>query len=364
MNIFLDDRYSLMLLRAAAGKSNGLALESCDYMQPEALSLRYFRQDRLGISKLLGYMYVRDEDKLGIVVPCAKNRIRSQRVDCRVLTRPRGAKPFLRLTSQDKENPSRLVPESTGVYVMSATNVVLGMAGRLSKLVRTDKMTHTKAKLMLLKLCLELCGTYTHDPLNPHTGKVFYRTMPWLDVKTLVNELEKDGREAGLALAREVASMAYDNSGSPQESLMGPALFFPDLYGGLQLTEFSANESLALTPDERQAIGGRTITPDFTMGKYRSVVEYVGEIHNEGENPQIDHVRSLDYQTLGYREFRLNYDDVRTRSAFMKSAARIVHVIAQHEGPSFTKRFVRLGSSKEFINRQRTLFEVFRPWLR
>lgn len=364
MNIFLGDIHSLMLLRTAACGTNGLALNPAGYTLPEAPSVKCCKLHRLGISELLGYLKVDDDSKIGIVVPRAQDRIRAGGVECKVMSRPRGEVPFLSLASLDEKNPSRLIPQTTSVYVMSPVNVVLGMAERLTKRERAGEMTHVQTKLLLLKLCLELCGTYAHDPHDPRGGNVTYGVKPPLDAQTLINALEPSGREVGLRLAREVSQMVYENSGSPQESFMGPALFFPDSYGGLALADYAANKPLNLTTDERRSIDYRTITPDFTMEKYRSVVEYVGEVHEEGDNPQIDHVRTLDYQTLGFREFRFCYEDVRTRSAFMKSAARIANTIAQFDGPEVQKRYIRLGSSAEFIERQRALFKVFRPWLR
>ena len=364
MNIFLGDIHSLMLLRTTACGTNGLALNPADCTLPEAPSIKCCKLYRLGMPELLGYLKVCDGSKLGIVVPRAQDRIRAGCIECKVMSRPRGETPFLSLASLDEKNPSHLIPQTTSVYVMSAVNVVLGMAGRLTKRVHAGEMTRVQARLLLLKLCLELCGTYAHDPHDPRGGKVTYGTKPLLDAQTLVRALGPSGREVGLRLAREVSQMVYDNSGSPQESFMGPALFFPDSYGGLELADYVANKPLNLTPDERRSIGHRKITPDFTMEKYRSVVEYVGEVHETGDNPQVDHVRTLDYQTLGFREFRFCYDDVRTRSDFMKSAARIVNAIAQFDGPEVQRKYLRLGASAEFIERQRALFEVFRPWQR
>ena len=145
---------------------------------------------------------------------------------------------------------------------------------------------------------------------------------------------------------------------------MGPALFGPSHLGGLELCDFVANESLVLNARERASISYRTITPDFQLPGYRSVVEYLGEIHNEGDNPRIDHRRSLDYQTLGVREFALWYEDVNTINSFMISASRIVSVIEQFDGPEARRRFCGLGNDSEFRAKQRVLFAVFRPWPR
>ena len=185
-----------------------------------------------------------------------------------------------------------------------------------------------------------------------------------LTCKELNAFLSERGSEQGLSLAREVLPYVYDLSGSPQESFMGPALFGPSYLGGLELCEFAANKPLELNARERASINYRTITPDFQLLGYRSVVEYLGEIHNEGDNPRIDHRRSLDYQTLGVREFSFWYEDVSTINSFMISAARIVSVLEQFDGPKARRRFYRLTNDPAFRERQRVLLAVFRPWLR
>jgi len=141
-------------------------------------------------------------------------------------------------------------------------------------------------------------------------------------------------------------------------------LFYSNSLGGLELCSFVANKPLDLSPTERASIGHRTITPDFSLPDYDSVVEYLGSVHNEGKNPEIDHVRSLDYSTLGKREFGFWYDDVKTQNAFITSAMRIVAVIEQKDGAGVKRRIARLLRNPSFIKKQADLFAVFRPWLR
>ena len=145
---------------------------------------------------------------------------------------------------------------------------------------------------------------------------------------------------------------------------MGPALFFSSAYGGLDLGEFDANKPLDLSRSELASIDCRTITPDFFLSAYDLALEYLGSIHKEGDNPKKDHVRSLDYQTLGKRELAFVYDDVKTRDAFMHSAARIVTIMEQFDGPGVRTRFERLKGDQAFMKRQKQLFQTFRPWLR
>lgn len=363
MDIFLDDKTSLTVLRLKA-RNRGLALAPTDRDTPARPTVMTAKLHRLQISGLLAALKVPEKQPLGILVPNAKDRIRAQGIQSKVLAHPRGKTPFLQLTSSDLDAPCPIVPESTQVFVLSPPNIVLLMAQRIRRREINKEIDHEQAVLWLIKLCLELCGTYSHDPFDPHMGKIKYKVEPFMQIKELRSLLDEPGTEQGLSLAREAAALAYDLSGSPQESFIGPALFYKGAYGGLGICDFMANEPLKLTQEERASINYRVITPDFTLVDCHSVVEYLGKDHEQGDNPEIDHVRSLDYQTLGIREFGFNYEDVKSRSDFMRSAARVVAAVEQHVGPSVRQQFLKHASDKGFIERQRKLFEIFRPWLR
>lgn len=363
MDICLDDKTSLMIVRATA-TNRSLALAPVDVCRPVAPAVRPAKLGSLNIPELLGYLRIPEERPLGIVVPTAADRVRAQGIHCSVDALARDSAPFVQLCSADASQPSPIVPSHARVLVQSPKHIVLGMARRLRRLEIVGKLDHQRALLMLVKLCLELCGTYAHDPFDPNNAPVIFDVNPRLARGDLVSFLQRPGAEQGLSLAREAADLVYDLSGSPQESFLGPALFFDSRLGGLSLCDFVANEPLSLTPEERASIGYRKITPDFTLVNYNSVVEYLGEVHREADNPRIDHKRSLDYQTLGRREYAFWYEDVDTKAHFMTSAARVVKAIESYDGPATRRRFVRLANDPAFRVRQQVLFEVFRPWLR
>lgn len=363
MDIYLDDKTSLMLTRATA-TNRSLTLVPSDVCQPTAPDMQYVKLSRLGIPELMGYLHIPDCNPLGIVVPDPQDRVRAVGIHSTVDRMTRPGAPFLLLSNAATEDAASLVPDDSRVYVQHPARIVLGMARRLRRLEIAKKLTRQQAILMMVKLCLELCGTYAHDPFDPNNAPVVYNLAQRVTCDDLHRFLKGKGNEQGLSIARHAVSLAYDLSGSPQESFMGPALFFDTRLGGLGLCDFVANKELDLTPQEHASIEWRTITPDFQLVGYNSVVEYLGEVHKEGKNPRIDHRRSLDYQTLGKREFAFWYEDVNTQKAFMESAARLESAIEQFDGSAARKRFKRLASDPAFQKRQRTLFSVFRPWLR
>lgn len=361
MDIYLDARTSLKLLRMTA-RNRTFVLRPSEERVPKGLGLKVAKLNRLGVSGLLSLLRVPETEPLGILVPHDRDRVRCCGIRCTILRTPRGNMPFLRLEPADASVISSLVPKDGNVFVLSPANVVLGMAKVLRQKELQGSMSHQRAVLSLAKLCLELCGTFLHDPFDPRDGEVVYKTKPMLSVAELASFVRGSGREQGLALLREVVPLVFDKSGSPQESFLGAAMFFSSRLGGLGLCGYAANKPLELTRDERASIGYRVITPDFTLVGYNAVMEYLGAVHEEGDNPRIDHVRSLDYQTLGIREFAFWYADVCTQSAFMQSAARVMCAIEQVDGIQPRKRFSRLVNDPAFRQRQHVLMEVFMPW--
>lgn len=364
MKMFLDIDHSLLLLRASR-RGASFALVPTELRCPAKLDVRYARLDRLGISPLLDYLRVPDDGPLGLLVPSAKDRIRIRDVRCRVCSHPRGNMPFLQLTSADKEHPSSIVPgDGICVYTLSPTGIVLGMARKLSRQQRHGEITRQQAALMLLRLCLELCGTYAHDPFNPDESDVRYGLRPALSTESLRSFLELAGNERGLSLAREVLPFVFDRSGSPEESFVGTGMFGPARLGGLALCDYLPNTPLDLDNYQQQSIEYRTITPDFQLVGYNAVIEVNGHVHEEGDNPQIDRLRMLDYQTLDIRCFVFTHANVRTQEEFMRSAKRLARMMSWKDGNAVLERLERLQRNESFRRRQRMLFEVFCPWLR
>ena len=363
MDIYLDQITSLHITRTVL-RDPCLGLAATEKNAPTALDTQRVNLSRLDMGGLLAYLQVPESRKIGIVVPHASDRIRTAGTRCSVDSSTKRKNAYLQLASVDDEHPSALVPPSTCVFVQSPPKIVLSMAKTIARHVHAQELSREVGVLRLVKLCLELCGTYAHDPFDPLCGDVTYKTSPLTNIQQIRDFLEPHGREPGLRMAREAASLAYDLSGSPQESFLGPALFYPSRYGGLTLCDYKANEELQLTKAEKALIHWRTITPDFQLVGYQAAVEYLGHVHVEGDNPRIDHKRRLDYQTLGKRVFEFWYDDVKTISALNQSALRLVAAIEQSDGPGARKRFKQRVSSKEFLAKQKALFEVFRPWLR
>lgn len=363
MDIFTADITSLQLLRLVrCGSDLRLAQTDVDGprtpVPPESPNVKLCR---LGIPALCNLLGIPHNGKLHLLVPRQTRRARAQGITLATRSYPPSKQALLEVTSTDPRYPSKLLPVRGRLFVESPPAIVLGMAAMLTRFQGNGKLCHQEAFLRLLKLCLELCGTYSLDPLDPHGGDCRFNLPTAMCAQDLKDFTDGLAKRKGMPLVKEVLPHVFELSGSPQESYLGSALFCPTLYGGLQLGAFAANEQLDLNPTQRRAIVCKQLTPDFSMTQYRLVIEYNGSVHDLGEMPERDRIKLLDYQTLGYLAFVFVNRDVGSVSALNASARRIVAAIAQYEGESVLRAFQELVTDEEFAVRQQLLHDVFRP---
>ena len=364
MDIYLDATPSLYLLRASLRGADFTFAPAQD-TRPTWPAGTPISLERLDAPELLTYLNISEKHPLEVLVASGKERIRAHGISCRVSSKPRGGAQFMELVSAHPEHPTLLVPENGRILVLTPEGIVLSMAGKLRKKERNGELTRLAAKITLLKLCLELCGTYTLDPKDPHRGSVTYKIKPPLTAKRLATYLSKRGNEPGLSLARSVLPHVFDKSGSPLESCAGTVFFGDPKIGGFALRRIESenvevNKTLELSEAQKAMINYRTITPDFTLSGHDAVVEIAGEVHKEGDNPRIDHVRQLDYATLGIRMLYFTYADIKDQRVCTRSAARIVDILAEKD-PEVRERFDALKKNRRFCKKQQMLFGVFRP---
>ena len=359
MDIYLDATPSLYLLRSSLRGADFTFTPAKD-TRPTSHAGTPVSLKSLDAPELLAYLDISEKHPLEVLVASAGERIRARGISCRVWPKPRSDTPFMELVSACPEHETLLSPENGRVLALAPEGIVLAMAGMLHEKEREGKMTHLAAKITLLKLCLELCGTYTLDPKDPHKGSAVYKVKPPVTAERIATYLSKQGNEPGLSLARSVLPHIFDKSGSPLESFAGTAFFGDPKIGGFALCKADVNKTLDLDETQLAMINYRTITPDFTLPGHNAVVEIAGEVHKEGDNPRIDHVRQLDYATLGIRMLYFTYADIQAQRVFLRSATRIVNILAEND-PEVREQFERLKRSRKFYENQKMLFGVFRP---
>lgn len=202
MDIYLDDKTSLHLLRKVRTDSR-LKLTPTEECCPKALGASPIKLHKLGVPHLLSYLRVPDDRSLGVVVPKASQRVRVHGITCSVKARLAGECTFLALDNARENDPSPLVPEDGRVLVMPPECVVLNMAARLLRGGEADEDRWPRLVLMLTKLCLELCGKYSHDPFDPWKGSVTYKVAPSTSVEKLRDLAQALRASAGLGCTKK-----------------------------------------------------------------------------------------------------------------------------------------------------------------
>lgn len=363
MDIFIADISALRLIRLIRTEACGLALRPTSITEVTKLTSHYLSIRRLGLAPLCSLLHVSETTPLCLLAPRKVDRRCPSNIKMSMRSLPRGPSPFLEVVSTGSDQLNPLIPPGMRVFVESPASLVLSMARKIEEMRRKRKLSHQEAALRLLKLCLELCGTYSLDPFGPLQGGACFFLAPVLSIDELTTCVCSVHKLLGLPLVREVMPLIFERSASPQESFVGCALFNPTEYGGFFFGAYATNKGLKLSDEEKRTLSFGTLTPDFFMAAYRIAIEYNGEYHERDDNPKRDRRRMNGYSALGYRAFIITRDEVRTLGEFNKVARQIAHAISMFDGEKMMRCFDELMRDKAFLKRQRVLFEVFRSHL-
>lgn len=363
MDFFIAGASGLKIIRSIRKGECDLKLARCNVKTPAPLASHYLTLRTLGIPELCNLLEVSETSPLHLLAPNKVTRRRPRCITIGMRSQPRGQSPFLEVVPREDGQESKYLPPGVRVFVENPSSIVLSMAYELAKRERMQKSTHQESVIRLLKLCLELCGTFTLDPHNPLNERATFWIDPILTKDALITDVLSVHKLMGLPLAKEVLPMVYERSGSPGESFTGCALFCPTEYGGLSIGDYETNAELILSDHQYRMLSFGKLTPDFYMAKYKIAIEYNGEDHEKGTNPNRDRMRMNGYSMLACKAFVITRFEVRSLGAFNKCARQIVGAIESYEGPSVGKRFEKLMTDIDFMVRQRVLFEVYRTHL-
>lgn len=363
MDYFIAGASGLKLIRSIRKGECDLKLVKSDVKTPTPLASHYLTLRTLGIPELCNLLDVSEKSPLHLLAPNKVSRRRPRGIRISMRSQARGGTPYFEVVPSKDGSESKYLPPGVRVFVESPSSIVISMAYELAKRERMERSSHQESTLRLLKLCLELCGTFTLDPHNPLTERATFWIEPVLTKDNLVADVLSVHKLMGLSLAKEVLSMVYERSGSPGESFAGCALFCPTEYGGLCVGDFEANAELNLSRHQYRMLSFKKLTPDFYMPKYKIAIEYNGEDHEKSDNPKRDRMRMNGYSMLACKAFVITRNEVRSLGAFNTCARQIVGAIESYEGPSASRRFKKLMKDKDFVARQKVLFEVYRTHL-
>lgn len=247
------------------------------------------------------------------------------------------------------------------VFVESAGLTLLSAAREIQGSVRRERLTRNAALVRLSGLLMELCGSYSRDPLHPSDGEILY-DLPPLTTVTEVREFLQEARGLhGLELARLAAGYANDGSGSSMETLWYHAFCLPPRLGGLHLPRPLQNAPLAWPPEVRDLVGHKTMRPDFFWDQYRVACEHQGKDHASESALSEDCDRARDYELCDIAYLPVSKKDAKSEESVRAFLAQLVEKVAPHEGPAFRRRMQHRLEDPDVVAARRVMLSQLRP---
>ena len=126
-------------------------------------------------------------------------------------------------------------------------------------------------------LGLELCGTFSRNPLDPYNAPVVYDVPPLTDVGRISSFLEEAKDIRGIKIARSRVKYLNNNAWSPTESLIAALMRLPIDDLGYGIGELILNPRVVGTHDLPGSLGSRV--PDILISDTSVGVNYDGLVH-------------------------------------------------------------------------------------
>lgn len=348
-------------IRRLARRGAGIELRQLEATRVEPLDLRWSREatdDLRALRKVLNM----GSRPLEVRVPTHETRVRGYGIKSTICSArlPRGS--FERVVAA--QGPlSVALPKTFDLAVDAARLSFVDAAQRLSKLASRGFMSAQEARLRLLKLGLEDCGTYVLDPMNPTGGGDMFSVSPAMTSVELRDYLDEAYGLRGLPFARLVGALVADRAASEMESFLFAATRLPPNLGGLGLPipEMNATKEL----DECKGLmlnHVERLTPDLLWRKLHTLLEYLGKEPHEGVTAQAEDMNRIqDWQVLGYDALPVYFSHVKNPTAFNRFAVRLAKVLEQNGARGVVAWVNELLSDDDFLVRQRILFKVMLP---
>ena len=264
--LHITGTHALMLHRAARDGQIVRAVPT-DVRTIAPTPLRTQSVDELGLTKLTEWLSVTKENPLHVLSPSADQRYRTPLVHNQVIGHELPSGSFLELTAGNNAEKS-LVPSSDIRILIDAPPLILtNMSHELSEMIRKGKMDELEARLRLIALGNELCGSYARDPIEPQAGRCHYdgigecnRFFTPDEVRTTLGHLSGMN---GIFRARYTSQFILDHSGSPMETYIDMALFLPQRLGGLGMPTPLLNKTLKAPKETLDKLKHASIRPDI-----------------------------------------------------------------------------------------------------
>lgn len=199
----------------------------------------------------------------------------------------------------------------------------------------------------LLKLGMELCGTYAIDPYAEDGTSDRRRICSATSIRRF---LAKCPRVPGIAMAKDAASHLVDNSHSPLESKVILGLTLPAKKRGLGLWKPKLNDRREATKLQAKTIGEHTYFFDASWrgtlpsgSRYAVDCEIDSNAHfRDPQRVRSDGVRRDNVQYMRTLHISITTEDFNDVDRFVKKGLMIAHYIGQR-----ICRYPRRGTDEE-----------------
>ena len=363
--LHITGTHALMLHRAARDGQIVRAVPS-DVRTIAPPPLRTQSVDELGLTKLMEWLLVTETNPLEVLSPNANSRCRTAFVRDQVISDALPVGAFLELTAGRDTNGPLVLPSNVRVLIDAPPLIMANMSQDLTEKMRVGKIDEFRARLHLIALGCELCGSYARNPINSQVERCHYdnagkcnRFATPDEVRAVLSDLRG---VKGVARARYTAQFILDHSGSPMETLIDLALFLPPRLGGLGMSMALLNKQLCVSEETMGKLKHTSLRPDIQWPDFNTIAEYLGDREHASKKARVeDKNRIQDYASAGYASFFLMYDDVCNQKALNRTAEMLANALEERGATNVLKRMQRTCSIEGFHEKQAKLIAALLP---
>ena len=363
--LYITGRQALRLHRAArAGEIVCAATVDTRSITPSPLLEQ--SADELGLSRLMEWLNVTKEHPLHVLSPSAEQRCRTIGICSHVIRHTLPSGSFLEITTGSDSEKALPIPANVRVLIDAPPLIIVNMANELNDRVRKEAISELVARLRLIALANELCGSYARDPIAPQSRRCHYdetgkcnRFSTPDEVRAALDEMR--GLK-GSSRARYAAKYILDHSGSPMETYLDMALFLPPRLAGLGMPTPLLNKKLQVSEKVHANLKHSTLRPDIQWPDFNTLAEYLGDKEHASKKARIeDKNRGQDYSTAGFTSYFLMFDDVKSQTALKRTAEMLARTLTEQGAHNELSRLERVYSKKGFYEKQTSLIKTLLP---
>ena len=314
MRLAVTGPEALTILRAlrTGPTPKGLPADRTDLMPPDPSPRKRWTRTAIDLGPFSGLVSPGEDRPLHVAVPSKGDRLWMRGVDCTVIERGLPADSF--------------VPVGNGLSIPSPELLFLLMDTYLDPLSQ-------------LMLGLELCGSFSRDPVRPLDGDARLGIAPVASaekIRTFADAATLRGHDQ----SRELAACLADNAWSPGEALVAAWAALPFLELGYGLGPIQLNDRIAAEGDLATFAAKKSRVPDILLAGTKVGINYDGGGHLDlskvisaasalGSNPGDSHT-SVELNEAS-RAVRDKYVDDRRRDRELGAAGYQVFVATKED---------------------------------